>query len=69
MNKLWIFQTNKQEFLDDCRNYGAYGVPAPRYPIVENDSVLIRLKIKESKEYGYLGPFTATSMKKEWVSR
>lgn len=72
MTKLWIFQTNKQEFLDDCRNYQVYGVADPRklglLDVSEGDTVLIRLKLKNKNEYGYLGPFLTTSEKKEWVS-
>lgn len=72
MKKLWIFQTNKQEFLDDCRDYQVYGVADPArlnlLTISEGDTVLIRLRLKNRNEYGYLGPFLAVSKKKEWVS-
>lgn len=72
MTKLWVFQTNKQEFLDDCRNFQAYGVPDPGelglLNVTEGDIVLIRLKFKNKNDYGYLGPFLATSEKKEWVT-
>jgi len=72
MKKLWVFQTNKQEFLNDCREYQVYGVADPGrldlLSMAEGDMVLIRLKLKNKNEYGYLGPFLAVSEKKEWVS-
>ena len=72
MKKLWVFQTNKQEFLNDCREYQVYGVADPGrlglLSVTEGDMVLIRLKLKNKKEYGYLGPFLAVSEMKEWVS-
>jgi hypothetical protein len=72
MTKLWVFQTNRQEFLDDCRDYKVYGVANPGnlglLNVSEGDTVLIRLKLKNKNEYGYLGPFFAVSEKNEWVS-
>lgn len=72
MKKLWVFQTNRQEFLDDCRNYQVYGVANPGnlglQNVAEGDAVLIRLKLINKNEHGYLGPFVAVSEKKDWVS-
>jgi hypothetical protein len=72
MTKLWVFETHKQEFLDDCRKYHVYGVANPNKlslgAVSENDSVLIRLKFINTNEYGYLGPFIASQHKKDWVS-
>ena len=72
MTKLWVFQTNKQEFLDDCKMFQVYGVANPGKlnlgAVAERDLVLLRLKLRNKNEYGYLGPFIASSIKKEWVS-
>jgi hypothetical protein len=70
MTKLWVFQTNKQEFLDDCKKYQVYGVADPEglglCVIEEKDRVLIRLKFGDKNEFGYLGPFIASSKKRAW---
>jgi hypothetical protein len=72
MRKLWVLQTNKQEFLDDCKNYEVYGVGDPGKLgllfMSEGDTVLIRLRLKNKTGYGYLGPFIAALEKKDWVS-
>lgn len=71
MTKLWVFQTHKQEFLDDCRRFQVYGVADPGKlnlgAVMEGDLVLLRLKFNNSNKYGYLGPFIASANKKEWV--
>lgn len=71
MKKLWILQTNKQEFLDDCRDFQVYGVSDPKYKklgnMEEGDILLLRLK-HDGNKYAYLGPFIASSTKKTWVS-
>lgn len=71
MKKLWILQTNKQEFLYDCRDFQVYGVKNPKYKkleyMEEGDILLLRLKYDENK-YAYLGPFIASTNKKIWVS-
>lgn len=70
MKKLWILQTNKQEFLNDCRDFQVYGVSDPKYKklgnMEEGDILLLRLKHNGNK-YAYLGPFIASSNKKAWV--
>ncbi|GBE05919.1 hypothetical protein BMS3Abin10_01560 [bacterium BMS3Abin10] len=72
MTKLWVFQTNKQEYLDDCRSFQVYGVADPGTlnldAVTEGDFVLLRLKFQNKNKYGYLGPFVASSKKKDWVS-
>ncbi|MDP8314282.1 MAG: hypothetical protein RAP70_04310 [Candidatus Celaenobacter antarcticus] len=71
MKNLWILQTNKQEFLDDCRDFQVYGVSDPKYKklehMVEGDILLLRLK-HDGNKYAYLGPFIASTNKKTWVS-
>ena len=72
MPTLWVMQTNKQAFLDDCKKYQVYGVPKPTYKNVqqlrEGDTVLLRLKLRQAQtEFGYLGPYQATSTKKPWA--
>jgi len=71
MKKLWLLQTNKQEFLDDCRNFQVYGVSDPKYKklryMEEGDIILLRLK-HDGNKYAYLGPFIASTNKKTWVS-
>ena len=71
MKNLWILQTNKQQFLDDCRDFQVYGVSDPKYKklgyMKEGDIILLRLK-HDANEYAYLGPFIASANKKSWVS-
>lgn len=71
MKNLWILQTNKQEFLDDCRDFQVYGVNDPKYKklgyMEEGDILLLRLK-HDANKYAYLGPFIASANKKTWVS-
>jgi hypothetical protein len=71
MKTLWIFQTNKQEYLDDCKKYQVYGVSDPSElnidHVAEGDSILIRLKFKNKEDFGYLGPFVATSTIGDWA--
>lgn len=71
MKKLWILQTNKQDFLDDCRDFQVYGVSNPKYKklgdMEEGDTLLLRLK-HDGSNYAYLGPFIASTNKKTWVS-
>lgn len=71
MKNLWILQTNKQQFLDDCRDFQVYGVSDPKYKklgyMKEGDIILLRLK-HDANEYAYLGPFIASANKKTWVS-
>jgi len=70
MKRLWILQTNKQEFLDDCRDFQVYGVSRPDYSqlgqMEEGDTVLLRLQ-HDGNKYAYLGPFIASSEKRQWV--
>lgn len=72
MKKLWVFQTNKKTFLDDCRNYQVYGVADPArlnlLDVSEGDWALLRLKLEGRNEYRYLGPFYVTSEDREWVN-
>lgn len=71
MKKLWVLQTNKQEFLNDCRDFQVYGVHNPKYKklgyMEEGDVLLLRLKHNGNK-YAYLGPFLASKNKKTWVN-
>jgi hypothetical protein len=72
MQTLWVMQTNKQAFLDDCKKYQVYGIPKPTYKGVqqlrEGDTVLLRLKLRQAQtEFGYLGPYQASLKKKSWV--
>ncbi len=71
MKYLWILQTNKQEFLDDCRDFQVYGVNDPKYKklarMEEGDILLLRLKHDTSK-YAYLWPFIASTKINTWVS-
>jgi hypothetical protein len=70
MKKLCILQTNKQEFLNDCKKFQAYGVPKPSFKELQNiqEGELILLKLKHSgNESSYLGPYIASSSPKFWV--
>ena len=74
MSTLWILQTNEQLFLDDCRKFQVYGAPKPDYmnlsQMNEGDTILLRLKLRQAEtEFGYLGPYFATSKIKAWVNR
>lgn len=72
MSVTWVLQTNKQDFLDDCRKFQVYGVKDPDYKSLqkmdEGDTVYLRLQLKDDKtEVAYLGPYRATANKKPWV--
>jgi len=72
MSVTWVLQTNKQDFLDDCRKFQIYGVSEPEFKSLqqlnEGDTVFLRLQLKNEKpEYAYLGPYKATANQKPWV--
>ena len=73
MKKLWVLQTNKQEFLNDCKKFQAYGVWKPNFGVCkelqemrEGELVLLRLG-HSGNEFSYLGPFIISSSPKFWV--
>ena len=72
MRTLWVLQTNKQDFIDDCRKFNVYGVSNPNYKelikIREGDSILLRLRLQHSNfEYGYIGPYLAILRHGSWA--
>ena len=68
MTKLWVFQTNKQAYLDDCRIFQVYGVENPAKlklgSVAEGGLVLLRLQLKNNHKCGHLGPYYASSIQK-----
>ena len=72
MGITWVLQTNKQDFLDDCRKFQVCGVSEPDFKSLqqlnEGDIVFLRLQLKNEKpDYAYLGPYEATTHQKPWV--
>jgi hypothetical protein len=72
MKSLWILQTNKQLYLDECHKYSVYGVESYKYRSLEamqhGDMILLRLRLRgNGAHFGYVGPYQATTRIGKWA--